>query len=307
MDGDHYTNGHFNQSNDGSNVNMFEVYNDGGGAGEDYEGSDGSLHECSGDMASDENDGPLDQISDTLEYAVGEQLHEEGEHVEDTVSEPSCGSEVDVYDDAQNGNYDGEDESEYLHSDCEDMVDEDLWEGYLIGTPWLADDTWDDAVSMGEWNDYDYYDGDEAWDEDAGDGRFELLYEDYGGDAIPGEDVMDEARDAPVRDNFVTHTATVEAGGGVQDAAPAGETLNREGVNHLCPICLEQLEAQEVGSPWNCRHYFCISCILEWVRRSNTCPVDRDTICKIAVRCRMGSPVTRVVSVMPVALMADEA
>ena len=31
-----------------------------------------------------------------------------------------------------------------------------------------------------------------------------------------------------------------------------------------CPICLNDFEEQQIGLPNNCRHAFCIDCILEW-------------------------------------------
>ncbi|KAK7490763.1 hypothetical protein BaRGS_00017992, partial [Batillaria attramentaria] len=42
-----------------------------------------------------------------------------------------------------------------------------------------------------------------------------------------------------------------------------------------CPICLDKLRQQDVGSPESCDHQFCMECIVEWSRNINTCPVDR--------------------------------
>ncbi|XP_044136316.1 protein SCAF11 isoform X2 [Bufo gargarizans] len=41
-----------------------------------------------------------------------------------------------------------------------------------------------------------------------------------------------------------------------------------------CPICLNILTL-EVGFPEECRHAFCIPCILKWSETSTSCPVDR--------------------------------
>lgn len=45
---------------------------------------------------------------------------------------------------------------------------------------------------------------------------------------------------------------------------------------HLqCAICLNDLTTQEIGKPENCDHAFCLTCINEWSKNNNTCPVDR--------------------------------
>ncbi|XP_066447810.1 protein SCAF11 isoform X2 [Eleutherodactylus coqui] len=49
------------------------------------------------------------------------------------------------------------------------------------------------------------------------------------------------------------------------------ETLN---ASERCPICLNILTL-EVGFPEECRHAFCVSCILKWSETSTSCPVDR--------------------------------
>ncbi|XP_063043982.1 PHD and RING finger domain-containing protein 1-like isoform X2 [Engraulis encrasicolus] len=42
-----------------------------------------------------------------------------------------------------------------------------------------------------------------------------------------------------------------------------------------CPVCLSDLAGQQVATPANCDHYFCLECIMQWSRNTNTCPVDR--------------------------------
>ncbi|XP_063238995.1 E3 ubiquitin-protein ligase Praja-2-like [Bacillus rossius redtenbacheri] len=290
------------QPHDGNNENMWEELGEVGV----FEGSNDSLlgsevgcsvegENCELDSGEegclwDDDEYPLHPRSDGIVEDAVEGLSEEGENDENQ-SNHSGESDGEAFMDAQNGNEGDEpeyDEYEDMDEELEGEEDE-IWDTNLV-PPWQADDTWDDIMGVGdEW--YDYYDGDEVWVDNA-DGRFELRYEDYTGEAL------DE--DAPVRDNFVTRTTAVEAGS-VQDPVPAGGTAN-----YSCPICLERIEAQEVGNPWNCHHFFCLDCILEWVCRSNTCPVDRKVVGKIAVRCRLGSPVTRVVSVVPVALAGGE-
>lgn len=33
-----------------------------------------------------------------------------------------------------------------------------------------------------------------------------------------------------------------------------------------CPICLDKLRSQDIGSPESCDHQFCMECIVEWSR-----------------------------------------
>ncbi|KAK3103004.1 hypothetical protein FSP39_015697 [Pinctada imbricata] len=42
-----------------------------------------------------------------------------------------------------------------------------------------------------------------------------------------------------------------------------------------CPICLNGLRDQDVGTPESCDHVFCLECIVEWSKNVNTCPIDR--------------------------------
>ncbi|KAK2897222.1 hypothetical protein Q8A73_013602 [Channa argus] len=64
------------------------------------------------------------------------------------------------------------------------------------------------------------------------------------------------------------------------DESCALNTTDRDG-SHLkldsdkCYICLSAFEKQAVASPENCRHIFCLRCVLRWSQTSNTCPVDR--------------------------------
>ena len=36
-----------------------------------------------------------------------------------------------------------------------------------------------------------------------------------------------------------------------------------------CPICLDKLRDQDVGTPEACDHNFCLECIQEWAKVSN--------------------------------------
>uniref|UniRef100_A0A0D3HKR0 RING-type E3 ubiquitin transferase n=3 Tax=Oryza TaxID=4527 RepID=A0A0D3HKR0_9ORYZ len=41
----------------------------------------------------------------------------------------------------------------------------------------------------------------------------------------------------------------------------------------VCPICLEEYDAENPRSLTKCEHHFHLCCILEWMERSDTCPV----------------------------------
>ncbi|KAL8495190.1 hypothetical protein ACS0TY_019380 [Phlomoides rotata] len=46
-----------------------------------------------------------------------------------------------------------------------------------------------------------------------------------------------------------------------------------------CPTCLEDYDAENPKIATKCNHHFHLSCILEWMERSNTCPIcDQEMI-----------------------------
>lgn len=46
-----------------------------------------------------------------------------------------------------------------------------------------------------------------------------------------------------------------------------------------CPICLEEYDAENPRIITKCEHHFHLACILEWMERSDTCPVcDQETV-----------------------------
>lgn len=66
-----------------------------------------------------------------------------------------------------------------------------------------------------------------------------------------------------------------------------------EGNSDKCSICLLRFKEQEIGTPENCEHMFCLDCITEWSKNVNTCPVDRITFNSIIVRACAGGRVLR--------------
>ncbi|XP_026556408.1 protein SCAF11 [Pseudonaja textilis] len=58
-----------------------------------------------------------------------------------------------------------------------------------------------------------------------------------------------------------------------EDCSYSSDFLSDE--DYRCPICLNCLVEQEVGFPENCKHIFCMACILKWAETRASCPMDR--------------------------------
>ncbi|KAL7083213.1 hypothetical protein ACP275_14G147800 [Erythranthe tilingii] len=41
----------------------------------------------------------------------------------------------------------------------------------------------------------------------------------------------------------------------------------------VCPTCLEEYDSENPKITTKCNHHFHLSCILEWMERSDTCPI----------------------------------
>ncbi|XP_013794499.1 ankyrin repeat domain-containing protein 11-like [Limulus polyphemus] len=63
--------------------------------------------------------------------------------------------------------------------------------------------------------------------------------------------------------------------------------------SQVCPICLNKLCGQEIGTPENCDHSFCLECLLEWSKNINTCPIDRIQFSLIIVCVQFGEKISR--------------
>ena len=51
--------------------------------------------------------------------------------------------------------------------------------------------------------------------------------------------------------------------------------------NHKCPICFETMKNNRNVCVTACNHKFCLSCMLEYIKRNNTsCPICRQKIIK---------------------------
>ncbi|XP_040008224.1 PHD and RING finger domain-containing protein 1-like isoform X2 [Xiphias gladius] len=73
-----------------------------------------------------------------------------------------------------------------------------------------------------------------------------------------------------------------------------------------CYICLSHFERQTVASLENCRHVFCLECILQWSQTANTCPVDRISFDFIEQRQRPGGGIQKKIKVRAQRRHADD-
>lgn len=64
-----------------------------------------------------------------------------------------------------------------------------------------------------------------------------------------------------------------------------------------CPICLLSFKKQELGTPESCDHTFCLTCIEQWSKNMNTCPVDRQEYTLILVRKKINGKIIRKIAV----------
>ncbi|KAL2648520.1 hypothetical protein AAZV13_05G178300 [Glycine max] len=57
------------------------------------------------------------------------------------------------------------------------------------------------------------------------------------------------------------------------ELAKSGKPIDLVEEEDACPICLEEYDAENPKLATNCDHHFHLACILEWMERSETCPV----------------------------------
>lgn len=124
------------------------------------------------------------------------------------------------------------------------------------------------------------------------------------------------------------HNAGVESESGRDDAASSDSST---GNSVSCPICLLKFKGQAIGYPDVCGHPFCLDCILEWskvcvfffteivtgrlvnvfvffsLQNVQTCPIDRRTFAKIAVRLDLDGEIVRRIPVKAAPEPAEDA
>ncbi|KAL8062735.1 hypothetical protein ABFX02_02G167100 [Erythranthe guttata] len=59
-----------------------------------------------------------------------------------------------------------------------------------------------------------------------------------------------------------------------------------DGEEDACPTCLEEYDEENPKITTKCNHHFHLSCILEWMERSDTCPICNQEMIYEALRFR---------------------
>ncbi|PAN47848.1 hypothetical protein PAHAL_9G340400 [Panicum hallii] len=59
----------------------------------------------------------------------------------------------------------------------------------------------------------------------------------------------------------------------VDESCKKGVPEDKPDEEDVCPICLEEYDEENPCSVTKCEHHFHLCCILEWMERSDTCPV----------------------------------
>ncbi|KAL6461475.1 hypothetical protein MHYP_G00296190 [Metynnis hypsauchen] len=66
-----------------------------------------------------------------------------------------------------------------------------------------------------------------------------------------------------------------------------------------CLICLNKFSGQPVATPQQCEHLYCLTCITEWAKTTNSCPVDRLECNILYQRTCIGGRIQKIVKVEP--------
>ncbi|XP_060767203.1 PHD and RING finger domain-containing protein 1-like [Neoarius graeffei] len=66
-----------------------------------------------------------------------------------------------------------------------------------------------------------------------------------------------------------------------------------------CLICLNTFSGQPVASPQHCDHFYCLTCITEWAKMTNSCPVDRRKFTVLYQRSCVGRGIQKIITVEP--------
>lgn len=85
-----------------------------------------------------------------------------------------------------------------------------------------------------------------------------------------------------------TESDIVNTTNSAKEQAVSSDSDSNDPEGEKCAICLKKFRKQRIGNPSNCEHNFCVTCLQEWSKSSNTCPVDRSVFETIIVRNEVG-------------------
>ncbi|KAA8590471.1 hypothetical protein FQN60_014405 [Etheostoma spectabile] len=135
----------------------------------------------------------------------------------------------------------------------------------------VEEESGEEETDSGEEEEEDHVDGEEEEEDDD--------------EEEEEEDDEEEEGDAKAEDGAF----------GVTSADAAGMSSDED--TEKCPICLNSFSSQPVATPENCKHYFCLDCILAWAKNANSCPVDRIAFNSIYLRKCYGGKVKKMITV----------
>ncbi|XP_034734103.1 PHD and RING finger domain-containing protein 1 isoform X3 [Etheostoma cragini] len=138
----------------------------------------------------------------------------------------------------------------------------------------VEEESVEEETDSGEEEEVDHVDGEEEEEEEEDDEEEE-----------EEEDDEEEEGDAKAEDGAF----------GITSADVAGMSSDED--TEKCPICLNSFSSQPVATPENCKHYFCLDCILAWAKNANSCPVDRMAFNSIYLRKCYGGKVKKMITV----------
>ncbi|KAK1418674.1 hypothetical protein QVD17_27820 [Tagetes erecta] len=97
---------------------------------------------------------------------------------------------------------------------------------------------------------------------------------------ITGSDDLAYKKSTPVKVKVFDHVAEdsipiVESPEKIELGFQTSKSLDCSTVEEedICPTCFEEYDAENPRIVTKCKHQFHLSCILEWMERSNTCPI----------------------------------
>ncbi|XP_027108388.2 probable E3 ubiquitin-protein ligase RHB1A isoform X2 [Coffea arabica] len=84
--------------------------------------------------------------------------------------------------------------------------------------------------------------------------------------------VENKESDLKAEPGFLLAT-TKKIGNELLKSSPHLNSLTPDEEADVCPTCLEDYDAENPRIVTKCNHHFHLSCILEWMERSDTCPI----------------------------------
>lgn len=169
---------------------------------------------------------------------------------------------------------------------------------------WLAKmDVGESDKDISSYTENDGEDSSEEDSEEESDDDADEEEEGGGTDASSGEEADIGTESEEEDEDGGTGCDANHDAGEASSTATAKEALDKGDLSDLgdpdmsCPICLNELAGQDLGSPENCSHTFCFECILEWSKNVNTCPIDRIEFHLIYVKQEINGDITKKVKV----------